>query len=307
MGGRAVENEVQSVSSATEEEDGSVNGDPVTEAITGKASRAVSTATGTNREATFRGDSEEQGLDSESPAPAVVKGGENEFVKVSHLSTIEVREVAQKHAPPRTIQRKITAPLNSTPSEVDDMDDTVDDVSRSKGRPRNVHAESQNVVDDPDDISESDSMDVIEKSPYEPGLNAEKGEKVFQDIKRLLKEQASSDDVHCVNPEAVKVFGPTNGWLLVKASGLIDKSGIVYSQEWVRGNFRGNVLGKIPNSFLLLCLVSSRFAKASELLLSGLCRDMEVYKIVNDALKAWGMEGNYKLVRLFVSVDVNIR
>jgi hypothetical protein len=77
---------------------------------------------------------------------------------------------------------------------------------------------------------------------------------------------------------------------------LIEKSGMVYSQEWVNGNIRGNLIGKIPNDLLLLCLVSKRFVKAGELLLAGLTRDLEVYNIVKEALKEWDLEDEFKKV-----------
>ena len=71
---------------------------------------------------------------------------------------------------------------------------------------------------------------------------------------------------------------------------------MVYSQEWVAGNIRGNLIGKIPKDLLLLCLVSKRFTKAGELLLSGIVRDLEVYKLVKDALKLWDLDDDFKKV-----------
>lgn len=86
----------------------------------------------------------------------------------------------------------------------------------------------------------------------------------------------------------------SNGFFVILA--LIDKSGMVYSQEWVNGNIRGNLIGKIPNDLLLLCFVSKRFVKAGELLLSGLTRDLEVYNIVKEAMKEWGLEDKFERV-----------
>jgi hypothetical protein len=78
---------------------------------------------------------------------------------------------------------------------------------------------------------------------------------------------------------------------------------MVFSQEWVNGNIRGNVIGKIPNDLLLLCLVSQRFVKAGDLLLSGVTRDLEVYKLVKEAVKEWGLEGQYTKVSDFLKKD----
>ena len=94
----------------------------------------------------------------------------------------------------------------------------------------------------------------------------------------------------------IRMFGPTNARCLIDAYELIDKSGMVYSQLWTKGNIRGNIIGVIPNHLLLLVLQSNRFIKAGELLLSGLCRDLEVYVSVNHALDDWKLYRKYKSV-----------
>ena len=71
---------------------------------------------------------------------------------------------------------------------------------------------------------------------------------------------------------------------------------MVYSQEWCNGNIRGNQLGKIPKDLLLLCLASNRFAKAQDLLLSGLTRDFEVSTIVNEAITKLKLGGDFHKV-----------
>lgn len=310
-GGKSVEKNVSVSPDTDQEEDTSdITGNPGTVASLKRKAfvavgRATANKTGKKKAAEILGDNEQPPAEPESiesPAPAVVKGGENEFVKVSHLASIEVNEVAQKQPTQRMVQRMKASPTNTTEvaSELNDMEDDAEEKFHSQGRTRNFQASSPKMVDYLDDVSDSAPMDVIGKSPYEQGLNAEKGEKIFEEIKRLLEEDSSSGDV---NPEALRVFGPTNGCCLVKANVLIDKSGMVFSQEWVRGNIRGYYVGKIPNHLLLLCLVPKRFIKASEHLLSGLCRDMEVFIIVNNALKDWGMEDDYKSVRLPGCVD----
>lgn len=71
---------------------------------------------------------------------------------------------------------------------------------------------------------------------------------------------------------------------------------MVYSQEWVHGNIRGNQLGNVPKELLILCLVSKRFAKAQDLLLSGLTRDFEVSTIVHEAIKELKIPGDFHKV-----------
>jgi hypothetical protein len=317
MGSGVAEKEVQSVSSETGEEDSSDSRNPVPrETKSGKEMKLPSSSNTTTTTGVagrnlvgnkIPGMNEGRLLEPGSPSPEVTKGGEHEFVMVSQIARIEVNEVAQKQPPVRVLQRMNTPPkvpkITSTPqhlsSESNAMESTstVDERCRSNTRTRNAQDASSGITSlADDDVSESVPMDVIEKSPYEPGLNAEKGEAFFEEIKRLLKEENNEEDVRLVNPETIKIFGPTNGWCLVKAYALIDKSGMAFSQEWVRGNIRGNIVGKIPNYLLLLCLVPKRFVKASELLLSGLCRDMEVYSIVHDALHEWGVDDEYKSV-----------
>jgi hypothetical protein len=76
---------------------------------------------------------------------------------------------------------------------------------------------------------------------------------------------------------------------------LIDKSGIVYSQEWINGNIRGEKI-VLPKDLLLLCLVSKRFAKAGELLLWGVLRDLDIFSLVKEALKALDLEDSFKKI-----------
>lgn len=72
---------------------------------------------------------------------------------------------------------------------------------------------------------------------------------------------------------------------------------MVYSQEWVDGIMRGNNVGALTKDLLLLCLISSRLAKVDEFLMAGLTRDLELIKIVKEAVEAWDLEDDYKKVR----------
>jgi hypothetical protein len=133
-----------------------------------------------------------------SPAPAPIKGGEGEVVRLSHVRSIEVKETAMSGAESPHIANR-----------------------------RDFHGrylkgvnpmENGDRVDRDSEVSDCAPMDVIEKSPYEPLLNAEKAVKLFSDMKSLLAE-SNTDDYRSVSPQATKIFGPTNAWCLVKANG----------------------------------------------------------------------------------------
>jgi hypothetical protein len=130
-----------------------------------------------------------------SPAPAPIKGGEEDVFTVSHIGRIEIKEKATKSPvePPPPVEPR-----------------------RSRSSPRvKMKLESEEVHDDSDQSSAP--MDVVDKSPYESEFNAEKGVKIFQEMKELLVEN-DGDDYRSVSAEATKIFGPTNAWCLVKAN-----------------------------------------------------------------------------------------
>lgn len=236
-----------------------------------------------------------------SPAPIVEKGGENEFVKVSHLASVQIKAVPTQSVPKNKTEyseqsnrtrwrlpkrsehgasspsRNFTKKLRGSSHKRHNGDD---DNSLSYGGENSHNELSLEMLID------------IEKSPYEPGRCAESGELLFEEMKTLLLEDVDDDD----NSQAVHIFGPTNAGCLVKANALIEKSGMLYSQTWNEGSIRGDPVGIIPNHLLLMVLVSNRFAKASELLLSGLCRDLKVYDSVNRGLDDWGWSEDYNLV-----------
>lgn len=229
-----------------------------------------------------------------SPAPVVEKGGENEFVKVSHLASVQVKAVPtlsilKTKTEPKIIKRRIL-PRRS--------EDAVSLSSRRK-----VGNQKRYIGDDDDDdnfpygdetLHNEDTsvgnLVVIEKSPYEPGGCAENRESLFEEIKVLLLENDETSQI-------AQMFGPTNAGCLVKASALVEKSGMVYSRTWTEGSIRGDPVGIIPSHLLLMVLVPNRFVKANELLLSGLCRDLAVYNSVNCGLDDWGWTDDYELVR----------
>lgn len=249
-----------------------------------------------------------------SPAPVVEKGGDNEFVKVSHLASVQVKAVPiqgilkSKNHPLKKnsfAARRIKLPRRSDSNSTDSLS--------SRGSPRHNRKRSDNnsnhllgdtatttgtststytsLLNGAEDASLGKFMKRIEKSPYEPGGCAERGESIFRKMKKLLLEDAE------MTPQIIHMFGESNAECLKKASALVDKSGMVYSQTWTKGSIRGNPVGIIPNHLLLLVLVQTRFVKASELLLSGMCRDLEVYASVNRALDTWEWGEKYKLVR----------
>mmetsp|Transcript_14617 Transcript_14617/g.30283 ORF Transcript_14617/g.30283 Transcript_14617/m.30283 type:complete len:638 (-) Transcript_14617:702-2615(-) len=267
---------------------------------------------------------------SSSPAPAVEKGGENEFVRVSHLASVQVKPVPtiqktkssqqqqqqqqQQHRNLNGIRRKLPK-RSAAPTATDENNNSGSSHSRhenngshsrhsvKKGRKSSNHqwylddnhnTESREEIPYTDDPSASsvygNLVEEIEKSPYEPGRCAEDGESVFEEMRKLLLDD--DEDSHIV-----RIFGQTNAGCLVKANALVEKSGMLYSQNWTKGSIRGDPVGIIPNHLLLMVLVPGRFTKASELLLSGLCRDLEVYHSVNHGLDDWGWAADYPLVR----------
>ena len=93
------------------------------------------------------------------------------------------------------------------------------------------------------------------------------------------------------------MFGPINARVLMDAYELIDISGMIYSELWMNGNIRGNIVGTIPNHLLLLVLQSNRLTKAPDMLLTSICRDLQVYALINDALDDWNLSFAYPSVR----------
>jgi hypothetical protein len=260
-----------------------------------------------------------------SPDPAPIKGGDDEVLRFSHVRSIVVKEAV------------IMEPEKNKRSSSPGPGPEAKSMGRGVGRNRHSTGTStiQHTNGNESEASNCKPMDVITKSPYEPSVNAEKGIKVFTDMRSLLSE-STHDNNRTVDPKAAKVFGPTNAWCLVKANGkffffldecivkmfrfrvsflfflifflcqaLIDKSGMVYSQEWVDGYIRGNFIGKMPKDMLLLCLVAKRFVKAGELLLMGLIRDLEVCGLVQEAIKEWNLEDEYPKVRIKQSCSIH--
>ena len=237
-----------------------------------------------------------------SPAPVVEKGGENEFVRVSHLASVQVKAVPalsilknkSERLEPQNISRRISR--RSDDAAIFPSRRAANKLRRGSNHKRYT---DNDIFDDDspcgEEMSHNDESSVgilvdIEKSPYELGKCAESGESIFEKMKALLLENNDND------LQIVEIFGPTNAGCLVKASELIERSGMLYSQTWTKGSIRGNPVGIIPDHLLLMVLVSNRFVKASELLLSGLCRDLHVYDSVNRGLDDWGWTENYELV-----------
>ncbi len=236
-----------------------------------------------------------------SPEPIVEKGGENEFVKVSHLGSVQVKHIptikiaktkSEKSQTSGRSRRRLLAASEHVGSV---SSRTSGARGRSGVRKRYIGDDNENHFPGEDDSPNDKIVVDIEKSPYEQGRCAEKGESLFEEMKTILREHDDDD----VNSQATQIFGRTNSGCLVKASGLIEKSGVLYSQTWNKGSIRGDPVGIIPNHLLLMVLVPNRFAKASELLLSGLCRDLEVYESVNRGLDDWGWSEEYELVCFF--------
>jgi hypothetical protein len=253
--------------------------------------------------------------ESQSPAKKPTNGGDFGFVKVSRIASIEVKDTGRDQEfyanPVRTIQAE-------TPESPSGPRDTKGRFSGKierelTGKRVRHEVDYDESSSDEDTIPDNDPMDVIEVSPYEGNANAEREDKLFEDLKNLLTAGSI---------KASRIFGPSNARILVKSYGTlsllddadtrasrdvlnifhslclaeIEQSGMVYSQEWVDGIMRGSNVGVLPKDLLLLCLISSRLVKVDEFLMAGLTRDLEVFKIIKEAVQVWDLEDEYKRV-----------
>ena len=134
-----------------------------------------------------------------------VKAQESEdVVRLSHVASIEVKDTGTDNGEP---PRRSSSPVTET-------------MGRGGNRGRFTTSSRSHMEDgkNGDSASECAPMHEVQKSPYEPDLNAEKGVRVFSDMKKLLSDN-SYDNYRSVDPKAAKIFGPTNAWCLVKANG----------------------------------------------------------------------------------------
>jgi hypothetical protein len=161
----------------------------------------------TNANTLQRTATEAETVTSTDPAP--IKGGDNEVLRFSHVASIMVKEAVITE--PKKNKR------SSSPGPEAIMGRGVGRSRYSTGTATATPA-LQRADGNESEASDCKHMDVITKSPYEPSLNAEKGIKVFTDMRSLLSESCH-DNYRTVDPKAAKVFGPTNAWCLVKANG----------------------------------------------------------------------------------------
>ena len=155
---------------------------------------------------------------SEEPKP--VQGGTDDVVRLSHIASIVVKEAPATEKASSEPHGKSTSRSNSPVPETSTS--RGGRVGRSSTRTRSsggaASIPTDDIGDDGDDASDCEPMDTIMKSPYEPTQNAEKGIKVFTDMKNLLAEN-HDDNLRSVGAQAARVFGPTNAWCLVKTNG----------------------------------------------------------------------------------------
>eukprot|EP00980_Cylindrotheca_fusiformis_P009495 scaffold2076_cov106-Cylindrotheca_fusiformis.AAC.4 len=227
---------------------------------------------------------------AESAPRDTSSGGEFGFVKVSRIASIEVKETPSNtefypNAARPTTSTRLESLSSPAKSKQKRQQSKKDKAKKQKLMVRELAGDD--TTSEEEIRPENDPMDVIRVSPYEGNSNAEREVKLFEDLKHLLAEG---------NKKTETIFGAVNAPLLVKSYAEIDQSGMVYSQEWVDGILRGSNVGILPKDLLLLCLISSRLAKVDEFLMAGLTRDLEVFKIVKEALKEWDLEDEYKRI-----------
>jgi hypothetical protein len=241
-----------------------------------------------------------------NPPPAIGQGDsgkEDDTFQVSHLASIEINQVTRSPPPRAGMRRKPSRLRTMEPSSSSVPSSPLLDHQKKEEQEEEVKEMSEQDETTPgSDVVHSDAQPEIpiEKSPYEAEFDAEEGEKIFLDMKDILTQDTNSRP----KESAVKLFGSLLAAHLIRAAALIELSGMAYSQDWIRGNFRDTVVGKIPTDLLLLCLVSSRFVKAGDLVLSGICKELDLFSHVNNAIDEWGLEEDFKLVSLVFSVKM---
>jgi hypothetical protein len=164
-----------------------------------------------------------------SPNPIPILGGEDEVIQVSAVRKIRVN-ITEPLAKSNRLSQSIEAPPIGTNIDDDDEQHQANHSNSNEIQHQPPSPSmSTRIKRDPDRDgevlsapSDSEPMDVIEKSPYENNMDAEKGEELFMRMKNVLKEHDNGDDYR-VNEEATKIFGPTNAWCLVKANGTWQK------------------------------------------------------------------------------------
>jgi hypothetical protein len=135
----------------------------------------------------------------QSPAPAPVPGGDDDFFTVSAVRKIKVT------APPGVGPNNKPAPAPFSETNQNKMSANNDD----------DYSESSDGEFD----SDSEPMENIEKSPYEAHQDAEKGEPLFTGMKEILKEEKSAEfNRGKVSDEAKKIFGASDSWDMIKAN-----------------------------------------------------------------------------------------
>lgn len=145
---------------------------------------------------------------------------------------------------------------------------------------------------------EIESMNEIEKSPYEAPECAEVGESWFEHLKDALTPVVVNGEVD-VNPQLVRPCGEKLASSISTAYQQIGKSGVLFSPSWVEGKIRDVECGFLPVKQLLICLHEHRFLKADERVLHAIVHYLHTGKLIKLALKSWG------LVDAFLNLSVN--
>jgi hypothetical protein len=230
-----------------------------------------------------------------------VDGGDQEdFFQVSHLASIEVNPVARTPQPRAGMRRKPARLRTMETSTTSFRSSPVEEYPKEKQEEEEKGMSEQDDTTPEADVIYSDTPPEkpIEKSPYESEFDAEEGEPPFLDMKNILEENINGRPKDI----AVELFGSLIASRLTRSAALIDRTGMLYSHDWIQGKFRDTLVGTIPTDLLLLCLVPSRFVKAGDLLLSAICKDIDVFHLVSNAIDEWGLQQEFKLVRPFFAI-----
>jgi hypothetical protein len=134
----------------------------------------------------------------------------------------------------------------------------------------------------------------ITRSPYSHTKSAEVGEQCFEELKGLMIPIIFENGMKGMNPEMKFVFGDKLSLSVYAAHHEIGRSGKCFVPGWTDGKMlRGIKRGWLPNRQLLLCLHDNRFGDAEDTTLRQITKNLNCYKIVDEAMGEWDLEEEF--------------
>lgn len=141
------------------------------------------------------------------------------------------------------------------------------------------------------------SLEEITKSPYEGTESAEVGERLFDYMESVMDPDKSLDSMDAVKQrphnEAIEVFGSDQAKIVLETNRQVSSSGILYACGWSDGIIMGRYCGRLEKELLLLCLCDHRIARSDAAGTKIIVKDLDVWKIVSNALRRWKLKNKY--------------